>query len=245
MQALPIIKIFKEVPIRIFTNYKSFLRLTSPFIIYSIFSYLGFNTLLPVVDFLLSIVFAVLAIVGCHRVFLLDKEEVMQTRIIRWGRSEASFIGWWILIGLCGVLIVYPLMYLFTNAHSSIIQYTSLGKDAPLVAMIPVLVIICYIFLRCSLVFPAASIEEETSFSWSWSISKGNSLRLAFLIGLIPMLSSAIFESLPEIETILYSALIELLWSIIVLFEIGLLSLSYQWLNNNQERITEYHHDTV
>ncbi len=65
----------------------------------------------------------------------------------------------------------------------------------------------------------------------AWSLSKGNSLRLTFLVGVIPLLTDSFFFSLlPESDSLIYRGFYYLAWAVVAVIEVGILSLSYQWL---------------
>ncbi len=51
----------------------------------------------------------VMAVVGCHRIFLMNNNDVKATKTIRWTGREFRFIGWWIVLGLIASIITIPL----------------------------------------------------------------------------------------------------------------------------------------
>ena len=177
---------------------------------------------------LLFLLALVLAVIGCHRTFLMSHEEAVQTPVLRWSGREMRFVGWWILVALCLLLISIPLSLItgliISFQMSSAVAYTLVT----LFVSLPVY----YLFSRWALLFPATAIDKrDLSFSWAWNLSHGNGWRLTLLVALLPVMTNILFELLPFYDSIIYFVFQGVLWLIVGAFEIALLSLSYSYLS--------------
>ncbi len=90
-----------------------------------------------------------------------------------------------------------------------------------------------YFFSRWSLVLPATAIDETFDMSLSWSLSKGNGIRLMFLLGLIPVITNQLLELTLNYDSILFKIFLVIIGVVISVFEIAILSLSYRLLSEN------------
>jgi len=170
------------------------------------------------------------AIVSCHRIFLLKQQEVRATSVIRFRLREIMYIGRWVGIGIIAGITTIPwsltLLSVIDNQllNSSLLRFIYSGLIS-----IPGY----YLIARLSLALPATAIDErETLLSFSWDLSKGNGWRLTVLFGTIPFLTQLLFIILPSYESMFYSLLVFAAWLIVGVVEIGLLSLSYNYLYN-------------
>jgi uncharacterized membrane protein HdeD (DUF308 family) len=204
-------------------------------------SEIGGNIALVVFGVILMIAFIlslVMAIVGCHRIFLLGPKIVDESSLLNWTGNEIKYIGWWVLIGLCTALVALPFMFIFmpfiaTSAENlfdnQVMFFTVIG-----LINIP----IYYVASRWSLVLPSSAIDKHgKSLTWSWGISSGNGWRLTLLIGFLPYIMDILFSLLPTYDSMIFTLLHGLVWLVVGVIEIGLLSLSYNFLVNNE--ITE------
>ncbi|WP_315983484.1 hypothetical protein [Aliamphritea spongicola] len=102
-----------------------------------------------------------------------------------------------------------------------------------------------YLFVRCVLIFPAIAIDaEERGPVMAWRLSKGNGWRLVFLIALLPMLTDLLGIALLDYAGAVAEALQIVVWAVCGVIEVGLISLSYAWLrDNNSTAEDEVLHD--
>lgn len=186
-----------------------------------------------IISAIIFVVTLVMAIVGCHRTFLMDHKDVAETKAIRWGGRETRFIGWTIVIGLCAALIAIPLMMVlrpfFLTLHNSSSENFFFLRSIRILIGLPTY----YFISRWSLLLPATATDNRYNFSWSWYLSKGNGIRLTVLVGLLPFATELLFELMPTYDSLLYSLFTEAAWLVIAVIEIGVLSLSYQYLSQN------------
>ncbi|MCK5830675.1 MAG: hypothetical protein KAH20_10260 [Methylococcales bacterium] len=185
---------------------------------------------LLVVLFLVSFV---MAIVGYHRIFLMDWSEVEKMKLFGWTGNELKYVGWWVLIGLCAELITLPFLLLIPIMTPLIERFFE-NQDVfdNLIIYLP----IYYVGSRWALVLPSSAIGiHEKTFSWSWQLSDGNGWRLTFLICLLPVTLELILGLLPTFDSIIYSLFVGFIWLIVGVIETGLLSLSYSYLELNSD----------
>jgi len=242
---LPVIKIFTEALVLPKTHGATLLRLGTPFLIVGallvfIFSFYtwpdeptGLEIGIGVLSGILYVFTIVMAIIGCHRAFLLNNDSVENTKAFRWSGRETRFIGWWIIIGFCSALIALPIMLILMPQLTDVTDEIKDNDFLTYLQMGVISVPIYYVASRWSLVLPATAIDERhKTLSWAWGLSSGNGWRLTLLIGFLPFTTDLIFNYLPEYESIIYSLVVGLAWIIVGVIEIGLLSLSYSFLSN-------------
>jgi hypothetical protein len=225
---LPIVSTFLEALSFPYKHYRLLLKVGLPLIITEIlgttlshFFSDSESTALAIFSILLNIAFylsLVMAIVGCHRIFLLDSSVVEGSNLFNWTGNEIKYIGWMIFIGLCASLIPLPLILM-----------TSLENFLAIAVLINIP--ICYVISRWSLVLPSSAIDiHGKNLTWSWELSDGNGWRLTLLIGFLPFIMDIVFSSLPTCDSIIYSLFHGAAWLIVGCIEVGLLSLSYKFL---------------
>ena len=181
---------------------------------------------------IMFLVSLVMAVVGCHRIFLMSPNVVEDAKPFHWTGNEIKYAGWWLLIGICIYLVIIPFSLLLiplmmnsalSNAlENEVIIYLLLG-----LVYLPLL----YIISRWSLVLPSSAIDiHGKSLGWSWRLSEGNGWRLTLLIGILPLMMDILFTLLPAYDSPVFSIFYGAVWLIIGVVEIGLLSLSYAFL---------------
>jgi len=244
---LPVVKIFIEALQLPGRHLATLIRIGSPFLIVVLaitavnhfFQYDSVeNSSLPFWGSfaLIAIMFvatSVMAIVGCHRTFLMDPKEVTETKPIRWGGREMRFVGWWIVIVLCAALTAIPLIMVLTPfflpLNNSSSENFFLSRWIRILIGLPP----SYFISRWSLLLPAVATDKRYNLPWSWFLSKGNGIRLTVLVGLLPFVTDSLFELMPTFDSLLYSLFTGVVWIVVAVIEIGLLSLSYQYLSQN------------
>lgn len=179
----------------------------------------------------------VLAVVRCHRIFLMDEVDVKKTSVYSWTYRETRFITWWVYNIICISILALPLLFVMPVIVEGFITPAS-----PLYVYLFVSIILwspfAYVLARWTLILPATAIDKvNLSFAWAWDLSMGNGLRLTMLIGILPMLTNLIFQ-LVRSDSLLYAYLVNSIWLIVCVIEIGLLSLSYAYLKKNEVTYT-------
>ncbi|MDH3597381.1 MAG: hypothetical protein OEM93_21295 [Rhodospirillales bacterium] len=114
--------------------------------------------------------------VAWHRAVLLDAPPPV---IPVWEKRHWRFLGYLLII----TAVSYGASFLYQPVVASAFltpegpATTSLDMRAVLVALIS-LVLVMYLFLRISFVFPAVAVDEHYGFALAWRHSKGQGLRL-------------------------------------------------------------------
>lgn len=234
-EKLPIKKILLEALSLSFKNYKQILKLTWPYIIISLIiinpneNYLSIIALLLLI---LSIIASILAYVSCHKIFLLSKNDTIYSAF-SWSEDNTMYFIKVIKISLRITLILIPFLLIIvfiTPFFENILNITS-DKFIGLTFLLPSM----YLFSRYSLILPGSAVSNNHTLSWSWKVSQSNDMRLFFLIGIIPSITSIVFNILNTLfePTYIILAIDKLIWLIVALIELCILSLAYKHLNPN------------
>jgi hypothetical protein len=94
--------------------------------------------------------------------------------------------------------------------------------------------------------FPATAVDnKENNLEYVWRISKGNSFRLMFLVSVLPTAANLIVIQLPLSNNPIYLIATSLFWLIIGVIEIGILSLSYDFLSKQNQLAESINLDKV
>ncbi|MFT6094588.1 MAG: hypothetical protein ACJA2Q_002493 [Pseudohongiellaceae bacterium] len=178
-------------------------------------------------------------IVSCHRVFLLRHDEVLQLSAIRWSQRETSYLRKALGLGFLMLLFLTPVLVgsyllIFTGNFPS--ELTGLGIQ-------PLILIIAfpgfYIVSRYSIILPATALDEIRSARWAWRMSSGNGWRLVALIAFTPIIFNSLLNRLLNLigEFLIVNLFYASTLTVLTVFEVCLISLSYAWLvtNNNAE----------
>jgi hypothetical protein len=114
--------------------------------------------------------------VAWHRAVLLD---VPPPVIPGWGKRHWRFLGYLLIV----TAVSYAVSFLYQPVLASVLltpeglETTTLDTRSILVALIG-LVLVMYLFLRISFVFPAVAVDEHYGLALAWRHSKGQGLRL-------------------------------------------------------------------
>jgi hypothetical protein len=163
---------------------------------------------------LYGIIPALFAVV-IHRSILVDERVSSIRWFLRISNREITFIGWSFLIGsgmwlmvaigaaLIGALAIpfniwcSDLFDLIGEAHP---RLENLGQTILIGAGVSVIgFLLSYFAARTSLLLPATALDRRQSLVWAWTISKPYAMRLAFLVGVIP-LASFLFQTLGSVH---------------------------------------------
>ncbi len=238
---LPIRAIFDESVNMMFARTHDLFRLGWPYLGISLVYWQVTEEIIGRAQYFLFSVVAifssVLAIVACHRVFLLGREEVEQTMTFRWGYRETKF-----LINIVGISFLAGLLVLPVVVGLQIV--TDVGKlwaDEGSILGFVVFAILylpaTYVMSRLSLILPDIAVDNDRTLAWAWALSSGHSFSLFILIGLLPILTSLVTYPLFLLMGGSFIAVFLqfVIWTVVAVLEICLLSLSYAWLMSARE----------
>ena len=202
---------------------------------------------------LYGIISALFAVV-IHRSILLDERVSSSRWFLRLTKREAIFTGWSFLIGVgtwfmavTGATLVVALAVPFSTCCSDLFDF--IGKSHPWlenlgqtiligVGISVIGVLVSYFAARTSLLLPAIALDQRQKLKWAWAISKPHTMRLAFLVGVIPI-ASLLFQTLGSIwigELLwepAHQVLSAFVYCLLLTLEITVLSLSYRWITES------------
>ena len=165
---------------------------------------------------ILDIYFYFIFTIKCHRLFLLNESHGSFKEALFWDKRNTTFMftSFALALGI-GVILVPIILFTLPMGHST--------EDNSDIYFFYIFAIpFGYLFSRLSLVLPAIAIDEQNDFKRAWLISNGNGWKLFFLILVIPLTTSFIFESINN-EQILFkfiSALLGILVLIIMIITV-------------------------
>lgn len=253
---LPIMATFLEALTLPYKHYRALLKVGLPLIVtlgmLQAFVYFfpdtegGYLELAHFGLFGIALLSLVMAIVGCHRIFLLGDSVAEKSRLLNWTGSAINYAGWWIYIWLCMIfafLAFVPFalvfMWLWESAKHFFDNYpaflSAIGAVVVVVGSALFGVLYLYVISRWSLVLPSSAIGiHGKSLAWSWRLSSGNGWRLALLIGFLPLAWGLILGLLSETDSTAIFLLYVALGLVVGVIEVGLLSLSYRFLVSHE-----------
>lgn len=168
-------------------------------------------------------VYTALAI-SVHRL-LLNAET---TAIGYWRMREVRFMSWVIFIVLFFTIIFSGLGGFITTLGGPQFELFRGDWTATLVFLLLSLPG-AYICARLSMLLPATALDRKPKFGWAWALTKGNGLKLAVLLWIIPFLFPYLYSGWVTDTPLLYLvhniALIGL-----TAFEVALLSVAFKGL---------------
>lgn len=196
------------------------------------------TTFFLVLSMLLYTKFAVI----CHRLVLVEFNTGSKLILpFSWSDRETRFFGWMILV------------YVLVTIASTIISMAPLAllaqslpeaeRNNP-VALFPFAILLAgipatYLLARMSLMFPATAIDARPGLAWAWNMSRGNGVRIAVIIGLIPWASGILDYLFKKLVPGLPAAIVASIISyIFITIEITALSLSYREISEHANNDT-------
>ena len=126
----------------------------------------------------LSVGFAMMIAISCHRLVILGVDSLPSAWGLFWSRRETRFLGWSMLISLITAL-PFAVVGILVG-----ILVAVLGRSFTVSAAVPlsVLPFVLYASARLSLVLPATAIGQRPTLKGSWRLSRSNGWRLALVM---------------------------------------------------------------
>lgn len=167
-------------------------------------------------------VYTMLAI-SVHRLLLNAEQPTLRY----WGIREIRFMGWVLFI-----------VFFFSIIFSSIGGLLSLGgvqfelyrSSWTLAATLFVLLLSlpgAYACARLSMLLPATALDRKPKLAWAWALTKGNGLKLATLLWIIPFVFPYLYSGLATDTPLLY-LVVNIVLSALTAFEVALLSVAFK-----------------
>ncbi len=191
--------------------------------------YIGWITMI-----LCWMLYALYAVV-CHRSVLLGSASVPEYGLARISERELHFVWGFIKISLLTILTVM-VVFLIMQLPILIVGWlnTGRGDSTGAVAYFPFIAYLTqlYMLARLGLILPAIAIDKSPTLKWAWQVSRGNTLRLMLVLGVLPWLVQLPSYLFPEDMGVGGHAVYYLMWWLLLPIEITILSLSYKELAN-------------
>lgn len=170
-------------------------------------------------------VYTMLAI-SVHRL-LLNAE---QPSLRYWCMREIRFMGWVLFI-----IFLFTLTFTGLGGLISIwggAQFEFFRGNWTVTATLFFLLLSlpsAYICARLSMLLPATALDRKPNLAWAWALTKGNGLKLAILLWIIPFVFPFLYSGW-QIDTPLLYLAVNVVLSALTAFEIALLSAAFKTL---------------
>ncbi len=145
---------------------------------------LPLTTLIMVLGFVPYTIFGI----AWHRVTLLGPAAGAPPLVPAWRQRHWRFLGYLAAVTLIGYGVT---VMVFSIAFTVVQPGAEIGPRAWSVVLVTGALILAYVMMRLSFVFPAVAVDEAYRLRHSWTHTKGQGLRLlgALLLTAIPMLA--------------------------------------------------------
>ena len=145
---------------------------------------LPLTTLIVVLGFVPYTIFGI----AWHRVTLLGPAAGAPPLVPAWGQRHWRFLGYLAAVTLIGYGVT---VMVFSIAFTVVQPGAEIMPRAWSVVLVTGALILAYVMMRLSFVFPAVAVDEAYRLKHSWTHTKGQGLRLlgALLLTAIPMLA--------------------------------------------------------
>lgn len=180
-----------------------------------------------------SMVAMLVLAVACHRVFVLGPHSTAGHDFQWWAQRVGRFFGWGLVIGVvCAILAMPAFGYLVANSASD-----PASDPADLPAHVQLLALVLafpaiYVLSRLSLVLPAvATTDAPGDLGQAWRLSSGNGLKLALVVGYLPLLVETRTGMLLSAESPLIQTIRTLVVVYLIVFQVAVQSLAYRELS--------------
>ena len=183
-------------------------------------------TLQAIVLLLINGYFFIIFAVNCHRLFLEKDVPDGIFETLRWNKRNTKFLLASFVLAISMAICIVPFLFvslpIFFNMDKSQLYFYTVKS----IIMLP----IGYVFSRLSLILPATAVDQNSSWSTAWAISKGYGWSLCFLVTLFPLLTGLVIDAISS-TSIAAKPITAMLSIVILIYEISILSNSYKVLN--------------
>ena len=127
---------------------------------------------------------SILIAVSVHRTILVDQRPLPSRFGVYWSGREFAF-AWRAFVMYWAIVLAWMLVTMLFGGSSQRWEFFSLHASAIRdVLSVPAF----YFVARFSLAFPAIAVGEGTGFAAAWRLSRGNGVRLAATLAVMPLL---------------------------------------------------------
>lgn len=170
--------------------------------------------------------------ISCHRFILIESGNKIS-------QSYFFILKRIIVFGLLGVLVYFlagiPFWIILTIAMNTLSDAALVSSShnftsdsfswVKLFLMLP----FGYLVGRFSLILPATAIDVRTNIMWSWQATKNNGIRMLILIGVVPWITTMLFDLLWRENGAMFEyVFISILGYLAVAVEVFILSIAYR-----------------
>ncbi|MFD2167563.1 hypothetical protein ACFSJY_15035 [Thalassotalea euphylliae] len=173
------------------------------------------------------------SIVHTHRSFILNEHASIK-ELFKLTRRDFRFIKKFIALNIVMMLVGIVIMAMFGKYLIELAQSTENQAILFIIGLITTLMT-AYIWSRLAIVLPSAALDHSLSIQSAWNISDDYSAKLFIGVGLLPVITDLIISYLPSFDSHIYTASIAFVWGIVAIIEIGILSLIYKDITEDQE----------
>lgn len=173
------------------------------------------------------------SIVHTHRSFILNEHASIK-ELFKLTRRDFRFIKKFIALNIVMMLVGIVIMAIFGKYLIELAQGTENQEILFIIGLITTLMT-AFIWSRLAIVLPSAALDHSLSIQSAWNISDDYSAKLFIGVGLLPVGTDLIISYLPSFESHIYTASIVLIWGVVAIIEIGILSLIYKGITEDQE----------
>lgn len=171
--------------------------------------------------------------ISVHRLLLNAEQPAMRY----WRMREIRFIGWVLFIVFFYTLIfsgLGGLISILGGAQYELFRsnWTAKGTLIFMLLSLPG----AYICARYAMLLPATALDKKPSLAWTWGLTKGNGLKLAILLWIIPFVFSYLYSGWQTDTPLLYLAA-NIVLSALTAFEVALLSVAFKTLGGMSFKI--------
>jgi hypothetical protein len=175
------------------------------------------------------------SIVHTHRSFILNEHASIK-ELFKLSRRDFRFIKKFIALNIVMMLVGIVIMAMFGKYLIELAQGTENQVILFIIGLITTLMT-AFVWSRLAIVLPSAALDHSLSIQSAWSISDDHSAKLFIGVGLLPVITDLIISYMPSFESHIYTASIALVWGVVAIIEIGILSLIYKGISEDQESL--------
>ena len=184
---------------------------------------------LIIISALICLALFIKSTVHIHRAFILNEGSTIKA-LFKITKRDLYFFKKVILISLIMLFVTF-IVNSSLNRHLNEIEGVFLTQVFVLIKAL----IIAYLGSRLALVLPAAALEHKLSFKKAWEISGDYSAKIFLGVGVLPIMTNLILSNLPSYTSLFYMFVVLLITIVITIIEIGILSLLYKDITDNNQ----------
>lgn len=160
--------------------------------------------------------------ISVHRLLLNAEQPAMRY----WRMREIRFMGWALFIVFSFTLIFSSIGGLLSLGGAQFEMYRSNWTFTATLIVLLLSLPGAYICARLSMLLPATALDRKPGLAWAWALTKGNGLKLATLLWIIPFVFPYLYSGWGTDTPALY-LVVNIVLSGLTAFEVALLSVAF------------------